>query len=258
MNKGKKENLYLDEDERLKEQFGLRSKEFNISANWISDKDLIQAHVDLAGGPCGEALDLCCGTGQIGRALKEKGWNVRGLDITNEMVKISSQYFPTFQGKAADIPFESDSFHLVVCRQSFHFLNIERVLSEVGRVLISGGIFVVSLTVPFSDIDRDYLFQIHKTKQPLLQKFYTSKDLIDELNRTGFMVEKIRTITVREFITRWMHYAPELTQKVRENVCSMIKNAPLTYKKLHRVETVGREIFEDWNWVVIRSSFYKR
>ena len=238
----------------MSSQFNLRSKDFNISANWISDKKLIQAHVDLGGKPCGCALDLCCGTGMIGRALKENGWDIEGLDISPEMVRASSKYFPVHKGDAQDIPFKSNKYRLVACRQTFQFLDVQKVLSEVARVLMPDATFVVSLTVPFSEVDRDWLHQIHITKQPLLKEFYTAETLKEELNKAGFSIIETKTLKVKESITRWMKYAPELTGEVRNKVIDMVRNAPSSYKELHQVKVQNGEVLEDWNWIVIKSS----
>jgi len=242
-------------DNKLKEQFAIRSAEFDISANWVTNKELIRLHTDLAGKPSGKALDLCCGTGQIGQSLKAIGWNVKGLDICSHMVKISSQYFPVSEGKAEKIPFESDSFQLVVCRQAFQFLNIKEVLSEIARVLVPQGVFILSLTVPFSEEDKTWLYEIHQIKQPLLLKFYTARDLIDELKEARFSIRETKTLKVRESATKWMEHAPELSQETRKKVIAAIENAPAVYKKLHNVEVKDGEVFEDWNWVVLKVSF---
>jgi ubiquinone/menaquinone biosynthesis C-methylase UbiE len=243
--------------DKLKEQFSIRSSEFDISANWVKDKRLINAHVDLAGKPSGKALDLCCGTGQIGRALKQKGWDVSGLDICRDMARASARYFPCLEGAAEKIPFRSVSFRLVACRQTFQFLDIKNALSGIARVLAPQGVFIVSLTVPFSDADRNWLYEIHRVKQPLLLKFYTAGGLINELKEAGFSVKESRTLIVRESINRWMDHAPELNPQIREKVMSMVKDAPPEYKKLHRVEVVNGEIFEDWNWVIFKTVFPK-
>lgn len=242
-------------DAKLKGQFAIRSSEFDISANWISDRKLIAAHVDLAGKPCGQALDLCCGTGQVGRALKEAGWDVSGLDICDDMVKISSRYFPVQRGKAEKSPFEAGRFKLVVCRQAFQFLDAKEVLAGVARVLAPGGVFVVSLTVPFSEEDKNWLYEIHRIKQPLLLKFYTQQTLIDEIKQAGFEIAGMKNLKVRESINRWMEYAPELTSETKEKVIAAVENAPDIYKKLHNVEVKGKEVFEDWNWVVLKTTF---
>ncbi len=242
----------------LKRQFSIRSAEFNISANWVTDKELIRMHTVLAGEPAGKALDLCCGTGLIGRSLKENGWDVKGLDICRDMVRVSSRYFYALEGMAEEMPFKPQVFRLVVCRQTFQFLDMKKVLAEIARVLAPGGIFIVSLTVPFSDADKEWLYKVHRIKQPLLLRFYTAWDLINELKRAGFLIKENRALRVRESINRWMDYAPELTTEIRKKVISLIKKAPLAYKKLHHVEVVDGEVFEDWNWVVLKTIFSKR
>lgn len=246
-----------DKDAKLKGQFSIRAKEFDVSASWISDKELIRAHVELAGEPSGEALDLCCGTGQIGRALKLKGWRVYGLDICNDMVMLSSRYFPVSCAKAERMPFEPGRFGLVVCRQAFQFLNVKEVLAEIARVLAPAGVFIISLTVPFSDEDKDWLYEIHRLKQPLLLKFYTAKDLIEEIKHAGFAITEVKTLKVRESITRWMEYAPELPQAAKEKVIASVEKAPDIYKKIHNVKIRGTEVFEDWNWIVLKTTFHK-
>lgn len=243
----------LNIDAKLKGQFGIRSSEFDVSANWITSESLIAAHVELAGKPCGQALDLCCGTGQVGRALKAAGWDVRGLDICEDMVSISSRCFPVSCGKAEKLSFEQGMFKLVVCRQAFQFLNAKEALSEISRVLASGGTFVISLTVPFSEEDREWLYEIHRIKQPLLLKFYTEQILADEIRRAGFMITDTKNLKVRESINRWMKYAPELTEEVKQNVISAVAKAPDAYKRLHNVEVKDNEVLEDWNWVVFKA-----
>lgn len=254
MNKEMKVALRLPEAKKIIEQFNLRSEKFDVSANWVSDKKLIQTHVDSAGRPAGKILDLCCGTGQVGRAFKEKGWDVQGVDMAESTLKIASAFFPVLRGRAENVPFRPNSFQAVICRQSFHFLDTKKVLSEVLRVLVPKGFFILSLTVPFSDADRDWLYEIHRVKQPLLFKFYTASDLLEELKKASFSVEQIKSLRVRESINRWMDYAPELNQKTKNRVISMVKNAPLPYKKLHRSQVVDGQTFEDWNWVVIKAT----
>ncbi|MFA5005171.1 MAG: class I SAM-dependent methyltransferase [Candidatus Omnitrophota bacterium] len=240
-------------DNKLKIQFAARSAEFDLSAKWITDPGLISAHTELAGKPQGKALDLCCGTGRIGRALKENGWNVRGLDICAEMARISSQHFCVLQAKAEKIPFADNSFHLVTCRQTFQFLNAAEALSEIRRVLVPGGNLILSLTVPFSDMDKAWLYEIHRIKQALLLKFYTADELQAALSVSGFGLLESRSLQVRESITKWMRYAPELPTEIKEKVITAIKDAPESYKKLHHVEEKGSQLMEEWNWVVLKA-----
>lgn len=244
-------------DSKLKKQFGIRSANFDISASWVTDKMLIRAHTDLAGRVIGRALDLCCGTGQIGRALRAMGWDVQGLDICKQMIKVSSRYFPVLEGKAEKMPFESSTFELIACRQTFQFLDIKKVLSEIARLLSPRGSFILSLTVPFSSKDSRWLCKVHRIKQPLLLKFYTAQDLIKELEKAGFLIGKTKFIKVRESVTRWMKYAPELSSRVKKEVIAAIENSPAAYRQLHNVRIKSGEVFEDWNWMVLKASFPK-
>lgn len=239
--------------ERIKRQFAVRSPEFDISAKWVADKELVRAHTDLAGAPSGRALDLCCGTGQIGRALKGKGWDVHGLDICRDMLRISSRYFPVTEGSAEEMPFQPGFFRLVACRQTLQFLDIKKVLSGTAKILAPRGTFIVSLTVPFSQEDKDWLYEIHRAKQPLLLRFYTAADLVKQLQEEGFLVRESRTLRVRESVDRWMSCAPELSAPARKKVISMVKDAPPAYKRLHRVRVAGKKVFEDWNWVILKT-----
>ena len=243
--------------EKIKEQFKIRAQKFDLSANWIKDKQLIDAHTELSGNPSGLALDLCCGTGRVGKALKQKGWDVKGLDICRNMASISVDYFPVVEGEAEKLPFQSGSFNLVTCRQTMQFLRTKEVLSEISRILAPQGVFIISLTVPFSDLDEDWLRKIHFVKQPLLLKFYNAENLKQELKTAGFLIQETRRLTVRESINRWMDYAPELDVQIRRKVISMVGNAPVEYKRLRDVNDVDGEIFEDWNWIILKTVFRK-
>lgn len=250
----KKDNdRFFDAKGELQDQFDKRAGTFDASANWITDKALINAHVDLCGAPEGEALELCCGTGQVGRALKTRGWSVRGLDVCNSMVEKAKEYFPVESGRAEELPFDNNSFSVVVCRQSFQFLDAVKALSEIKRVLAPGGKFIMSLTVPFCEEDREWLLKIHKTKQPLLLKFYEEKDLARAMEEAGFALEAEKALTVRESINKWMDFAPELSQEVKNRVIDLVKSSPEEYRKHHKVEVVNGEVFEDWKWVVFKA-----
>ncbi|MBD3380017.1 MAG: methyltransferase domain-containing protein [Candidatus Omnitrophica bacterium] len=239
-------------EDNVKRQFDMRASTFERSVNWITDPALMEAHLEAAGEPRGRGLEMCCGTGAVSRALKKNGWDMTGIDISPGMVREAAKNIKAMQGNAAKTPFPDGSFGLVVLRQSYFLLSDgPAVLEEVKRVLVPGGRLVISLTVPFSDIDASWLQAVHKAKQAQMVKFLTAQSLEKEVCQNGFGTVYRQFVTVRESVSRWMRYAPELADETRDKVCEMVLNAPEEYRKLRNVKLVDGEIMEDWNWVVL-------
>ena len=238
--------------EKIIDQFSMRARTYSASANWIADNSLIQAHLDAAETKLGgAALEICCGTGMVGRNFRAAGWQINGVDLTLDMAEEANRYFPCICTPAENTPFLDGSFDVVVLRQAYFLLDDgQKVLAEVSRLLKPDGIFILSQTVPFSAEDSPWLEHIHRTKQFQLKKFFTADTLADELENQYFSIATTRSLTVREDISRWMAAAPELSAEKQAEVCSLIANAPEPYRSIHKVEIVGGELFEVWNWTI--------
>ena len=120
--------------------FGLHKM---IKADAIKNINLSSDSKDFA-----RVLDLCTGTGDLAGILKKKypGANVIGVDFSENMLNIARDKHPSIEFIHADctqLPFKDDSFDL--CVISFGLRNIEnlnKVLTEIHRVLKDGGIFI--------------------------------------------------------------------------------------------------------------------
>lgn len=233
-------------------QFTTRAKTYSGSANWISDLKLIQAHIEAAGERSSKnVLELCCGTGMVGRNFAAAGWSLCGVDLTRAMAEEANIFFPCVCSPAEQVPFLDNAFDVVVLRQAYFLLeNGQKVLAEAHRVLKPGGVFIFSQTVPFSAEDSPWLEHIHRTKQAQFREFFTEESLKSQLEQEFFSVKNVRRLTVQENITRWLDEAPELEVEKRAEVSSLIENAPEPYRSLHKVETFNGQVLEDWNWVI--------
>lgn len=238
--------------EKVINQFSKRAETYSASANWIGDKALIQAHIDAAAiKPFGTLLEICCGTGMVGRNLKAAGWHVCGVDLTRGMAEEANQHFPCICSPAETVPYLDNTFDVVLLRQAYFLLDDgQKVLAEASRVLKPDGIFILSQTVPFSEEDSAWLEHIHRFKQAQLRQFFTAESLQAELERKFFRVSRVARLSVRENISRWMSAAPELSPEKQAEVCRMVAEAPEPYKSIHQTETVNGEVFEDWNWTI--------
>jgi DNA gyrase subunit B len=239
-------------------QFSIRIKTYNHSANWMLDSRLIKAHVDALGnGNKRKCLELCCGTGIIGNALKKYNWDMTGLDLTKEMVEVANQFFPTVIGNVQDIPFESNQFNTAVLRQSFMLLNGSETLKEIHRVLKKDGEFLLSQSVPFNTGDDEHYQKVQWTRHINMKKYYNTKDLSDELAGHDFEILETVYLCVEESINKWLDGAPELSSELRSRIFSLIAEAPESYKIARNVHVRNGELFENWNWVLIKARAIK-
>ncbi len=99
----------------------------------------------------GSVLDVGCGTGLVGRALRTRGFTgqILGLDISQASIEIAQQGGAYDSVEQADLqqrlPFEDDSVDAVVCVGVMTYLpEVEAVWREFARVARPGGLVVAT------------------------------------------------------------------------------------------------------------------
>ena len=92
-------------------------------------------------------LDLGCGNGALTKALQEKGYLVKGLDSSNDLLKIAKEKYPNIEflhGDATNFTL-SESVDVVFSNAVFHWINLELqqdMLKCVYTALKKNGQFV--------------------------------------------------------------------------------------------------------------------
>ncbi len=117
--------------------------------------------------PGARALDLCCGTGDMARALRKQSPSatIMGVDFSRGMLtrgksKFVQHRIASVEGDALRLPFPDQTFHVVVSAFGFRNLaNYDAGLREIYRVLRSGGqLGVLDFSEPGGVLGRLYSF----------------------------------------------------------------------------------------------------
>jgi len=160
----------------------------------------VLAHLDLGNFPSRRprALDIGCNSGRYSAALMAKGIDTIGIDtaaipLGYAVKRIRGACF--FRASAIDLPFEKESFDLVLCMELLHHFSDEvlsKGLREISRVTKPGGTFVFDLKNSLNPI-MWYLYQ--KEDSILLTlKARTIHRMVELAERNGFEVIRKRGI----------------------------------------------------------------
>jgi len=89
-----------------------------------------------------DVLDLGAGTGKLTTRLAERGLDVIAVDPIAEMLEVLSNSLPdtpALLGTAEQIPLPDSHVDAVLVAQAWHWVDPERAIPEVARVLRPGG-----------------------------------------------------------------------------------------------------------------------
>ena len=138
--------------DNIKTLFNKISKKYDFMNNVISfgthflvKKEAIKS---LEIKPNSKVLDLCCGSGDLGRIIKKyhPTCDVIGVDFSPKMLEIArqkNQNITYWEMDATELPFEKNSFDYIV--MGFGLRNIpekNKAIEEIHRILKNNGKFL--------------------------------------------------------------------------------------------------------------------
>jgi len=86
-------------------------------------------------------LDAGCGEGILVDKYKEKGYNIKGIDLNYSSKNI-------IKGDIKKMPFKDNEFDLILCLDVLEHINInehEKIINELNRVIKKNGIIIFGL-----------------------------------------------------------------------------------------------------------------
>jgi len=97
-------------------------------------------------------LDLGCGTGMLSLMLADSGFEVVGTDISFPalgLLRKRNSKVNVIQADAGFLSIPDESFDAVVCLGAWrHFMDTDKILEEICRVLRRNGVFIVGYFPP--------------------------------------------------------------------------------------------------------------
>ena len=109
----------------------------------------------------GVVCELGCGPGQVARYLKDRSVNMRGIDLSPEMVRVATRLNPDIpfeQGDMLSLTLDDDSLAAIVL---FYYIihikrdDVTRALQEMHRVLTPGGRLFLAFHGGEGELHRD-------------------------------------------------------------------------------------------------------
>jgi ubiquinone/menaquinone biosynthesis methyltransferase len=169
----------------------------------------------LAAGQRGEqALDLCCGTGDIALAFARQGLAVTGLDFSGPMLAVAEQrakarelgFRPAapvqfLRGDAQQIPFPGESFDIVTMAYGLRNLaDWDAGLREMLRVARPGArLLVLDFGKPDNRLWRAVYFGYLRWCVPVLGKIFCG-----DADTHGYILESLRHYVAQRGVARRM------------------------------------------------------
>lgn len=142
-------------------------------------------------------LDLGCGSGRHTIYLSSQGFDVWGIDISEEACKITKSQLPSTDTKIVcgsiykRLPYEDNFFDAVISIQTLHHANIgdiQKAIREIERVLKPRGLVFVTVRkriqkrkrLPFQELEPRVYIPIEGKEKGLIHYLFNKKLLRKE------------------------------------------------------------------------------
>ncbi|MBX7134661.1 MAG: methyltransferase domain-containing protein [Fimbriimonadaceae bacterium] len=173
---------------------------------FVYSRKRLQAWLDralAANGTGQKLLDVGCGTGHQLRELEARGFQVAGVDGSEEMLKVARRINPGVDLRTADVealPYAKESFNWVLSIEVLRYLpDFRLTVREMGRVLAPGGTAVVTACPRFSLNAYALVNRLSASGRlagltPLRQYFVTAGELSEGFRDAGFDLVEVHGV----------------------------------------------------------------
>jgi len=244
----------LDTSDAFK-HFTNRSKTYNSSSNWVVDEKFLKLMIDSSKvDPSTELLDIAVGTGLVSKAFKPFVKSITGIDICDSMASQSSKWIDKFvQDSAEQMPFENESFNHCVCRQGLQFMDLDKVLPEVHRILKNNGKVTFAHLTTFGEDDKEETFAIQKLRNPARVNYFDRVLMVNKLEEYNFNIDSVDYFISKESVEKWINNGA-ISNSLIENIRDLYKNSSEQFKSLHKIRFEENDVIDSMSFQIITAS----
>jgi ubiquinone/menaquinone biosynthesis C-methylase UbiE len=180
-------------------------------------------------------VELACGNGNTTMGFAERCGRAIGVDVIEEPLKLARKLAAQRNIDNVDfivseverLSFDDGTFNGAVCRFSFHhFVNPQRVFSELGRVVAAGGWMVIADMVASEDPAKaEFHNQMERLCDPTHSRTLPASEFAQMFTRNGFRValkvERDARLTLDDWI-RFGGASSENAARLREMAAAAV------------------------------------
>lgn len=240
--------------EKAVHYFSKRAEKYNHSSNWVVDHDLIRKMFELSeAGSNAEVLDIATGTGLIAKEFLGKVNKVTGIDISHEMYKRAKGHMDEIHFSPMEkMPFDDNSFDVCVCRQGLQFVELNKAISEIYRVLKPGGVVVLCHLTAYGDEDKEFTYKIQKLRNPARKNYFMPNDILNELKKHGFKDSRNFSYISDESINKWIDNGA-IPEENMEWIKNLYNNAPKDFVNIHKIRYTEDDIIDSMLFTIVKA-----
>jgi SAM-dependent methyltransferase len=242
------------------EQFDRQSDRYGKSHILADTSDVADTLAGVEPVGDGRALDVATGGGHTALRLARLGWRVTAGDVSARMLENAAKLvreagfeLETRLFAAEEIPFGDATFDLVSVRVApHHFSSPEKFVSEVARVLVPGGHFLlIDGTVPDNDPDtEEWLHKAEKLRDPSHSRFLSRTSWEELVRKSGLTIKSSKLHDKKQPDLDWYFDTAATPTENRILVLDAIQASPPSVRRALRLSDDNGKIV--WWWPILR------
>ncbi len=157
----------------------------------------------------GKTLDIGCASGAYLLLLKNLGWNVVGVDISDSVAKeVKEAKITIHTGDLKELKLKTGSFNLITLWHVLEHLHKPlQTLQEIHRLLMDDGLLFIEIPNRASIVAKIFRSNWFAWDLPRHLFHFSPANITKLLNQAGFKVVKIRNLsktTIGKSVSYWL------------------------------------------------------